>query len=62
MKNINLMLNQMESGLEQIGYTDLSVGDNSEKARECVTNTLVEIQEYVMQNDFRRESSKNCVI
>lgn len=53
MKNINLMLNQMESGLEQIGFTDLSVSDNNEKARECVTNTLVEIQEYVMQNNFR---------
>lgn len=53
MKNINLMLNQMESGLEQIGYTDLSVSDNSEKARECVTNTFVEIQDYVMQNNFR---------
>jgi len=42
----------MESGLEQLGYSDLSVCDNSEKARECVIKALVEIQEHVAQNNF----------
>ncbi|PKR80698.1 hypothetical protein CW751_07975 [Brumimicrobium salinarum] len=52
MKNIKVMIGQLHTDLEELGYSEHTAHINSEKILNCLTETLQKVRLYVLKNGF----------